>query len=73
MHPVEGVAAQDAPEVLERETRRALRAIACGDDDPNETSRAIASYFKDAEGRPETCVRMIPFSSDKKMVGRSAL
>lgn len=69
VHPVEGMAAQDAPEVLERETRRALRAIACGDDDPNETSRAIASYFKDAEGRPETCVRMIPFSSDKKWSG----
>lgn len=69
VRPVEGVAAQDASEVLERETRRALRSIAFADDDPNETSRAIADYFKDAEGRPETCLRMIPFSSEKKWSG----
>lgn len=46
-----------------------MRAIACADDDSNETSRAIADYFKDAEGRPETCSRMIPFGSDKKWSG----
>ncbi len=69
VRPVEGVAAQDASEVLERETRRALQSIAFADDDPNETSRAIADYFKDAEGCPETCLRMIPFSSEKKWSG----
>lgn len=46
-----------------------MRAIACADDDSNETSRTIADYFKDAEGRPETCSRMIPFGSDKKWSG----
>lgn len=69
VRPVEGAAAQDAPEALEGEARRALRAIACADDDPNETSRAIIAYFKEAEGLPETCLRMIPFSSDKKWSG----
>lgn len=69
VRPVEGVAAQDASEVLERETRRALQSIAFADDDRNETSRAIADYFKDAEGCPETCLRMIPFSSEKKWSG----
>lgn len=67
--PVEGAAAREASEALEWEARRALRAISCADDDPNETSRAIVAYFKDAEGRPETCSRMIPFSSDKKWSG----
>lgn len=47
----------------------ALRAIACADDDPNETSRAIIAYFKEAEELPEMCLRMIPFSSDKKWSG----
>lgn len=46
-----------------------MHAIACADDDSNETSRAIADYFKDAEGRPETYSRMIPFGSDKKWSG----
>ena len=69
VRPTEGEAAKDESEMLERETRRALRAIACADDDPNETSRAIADYFKDAEGCPETCSHMIPFSSEKKWSG----
>ena len=68
--PVEGAAAQGAaPEALEREAGEALRAIACADDDPNDTARAIIAHFADAAGKPQACSRMIPFSSDKKWSG----
>lgn len=67
--PVEGVAACAPAVELQQEAGRAFRAIACADDDPNETARAIIKHFADAEDSPVACKRMIPFSSDKKWSG----
>ncbi len=51
------------------EAARALFAIASADENPNETARAIIAYYRHQGLDAASCVRTIPFSSDKKWSG----
>ena len=46
-----------------------LAALARGDEDPNETSRAIVAHYRDWKGTAPAVARMVPFSSDRKYSG----
>ena len=66
--PAPARAAEAAP-ARAAEAARALFAIASADENPNETARAIIAHYRHQGLDAASCVRTIPFSSDKKWSG----
>ncbi len=65
--PIEDSGSQRPDRLTEAD--RALAAIAAADENPNETACAIISHYEAAGVAAQPCVRIIPFSSDKKWSG----